>query len=105
MNLSFGYYGRPSMSPQVFQNPLTSQPSTQITLTQDEVNQVTGTMGLPSNFNALNPAQKKNVAARILQNRGDPTSVAQSANVVRSNPAYQTFQVVSSLAGIIGLFS
>jgi hypothetical protein len=104
MNLSFGYYGNPTIGPAI-QNPLTAQPSTRISLTQAEINRVTNTMGLPNNFHSLNPSQQKVVAARILQNRGDPVSLAQSANVVQSNPAYQTFQVVSSLSGIAALLT
>ena len=94
-----GYRGGVSMSPKVYQNPLTAAPPAGITMTASEVNSVATSMGLPM-WRFLNPSQKKMVAARVLKNRGDATSNSQANQVLLSNPAYQVFTIIYGAAGL-----
>lgn len=92
-----GYFGGPTLSPTPTPNPLSSLTPTNIVLTNAEVQQAIADFGLPS-WNTLNPSQRKNVAAYILQNRETPLGDAQANKVLSGNPAFQVFQIVYGLA-------
>lgn len=94
-----GYSGGVSLSKKIPYNPIAAQPSAKITLHANEVNAVTAQLGLPA-FGTLNPGQRKMVAARALNARGTPQASAQAGQVLLSNPAYQTFTIISGIAAL-----
>jgi hypothetical protein len=97
-NLSFGFYGRPSLSYNVTRNPFSALPPNQIFLTRGEVNQATQEEGLPQ-WDLLAPNQQKMLAGMILANRPDPVSQAQAGQVLINNQAYQNFTIIPGPGG------
>jgi hypothetical protein len=99
--LAAGYYGPISLSANPQINPLGNHVPTTVRLTQSEVDSTTAALGMPD-FENLNPAQQKMVAAYILQRRKDPTGLygAQAGQLLAGNPAFQSFEIIAGVAAL-----
>lgn len=94
---TIGYFGPSSVSANPTPDPFASLVSTNIVLTNTEVQQALSDFNLPA-WSLLNPKQKKMVAAYILENRETPGATAQANKILSGNPAFQVFQIVYGIA-------